>query len=149
MNTKEYEEFILRLYNAGEHDTDAIKEMHTFAEQPGSLQLILDSISSHEISRMAVLISLSIIPNVSMEGYDESFLRSWFTEYITNDSESLISDDFLTYLVNIFLFIYQEDQKQGATLIQELSGGSQPQQIMAIQMSLRLIEKSEKKILVI
>lgn len=143
MNTKEYEDFIQRIYNAGENNADAIKEMNEFVKRPGTLQLIMDSISSHEISRLAVLISLKCIPNVSMTEEDYSALSSWFIDYVFKDSDNLISDDFLALLVDVFLFTFRDDNKAASTLIQDLSEGTESQKIISLQMALRSIEKSE------
>lgn len=145
MDPKEYETFILRLYNAGKDDTDAINEMHSFVSQPNALQIILNAISSHQISRITVLISLTCIPNVHISSPDDmEYLRSWFRELCLHDAESLLSDDFVALLANVFYFIYQGDQKSGSTLIQELSTIGPAHHNLSIQIILRIIEKSGK-----
>ena len=144
MNPKEYESFILNLYNAGPNNQEAINQMHQFVATPGSLYIILSAISSHQISRLTTLISLSCIPNTKIQSPEEmEFLREWFKYICFNDAESLLSDDFIALLSNIFLFSYESDQMDGSSLIQDLADAGPAQLNLSIQIILRILEKTD------
>lgn len=140
MNPEEYQSFLDRIFH-GSPDPNSVEEMNSFAEQPESIRIILNSISSNILRRENLLISLSYIPKLKIPSpNDMENLKSWFNNFCFIGTEYLLSNDFLALMADIFYFLYQ-DQPEGSELITKLTESDQPQHNLAIQITLRIIER--------
>ena len=144
MNPLELNAFIEEIYLAGPSDRNGQQRLLEFAQQPGTVETILNGIESGQLSRNSVLVCLSVIPCTSGPGgIPHSSLRDWFRHFALSKCSLLAADpQMMAMTVNVYRFIYGRNQLEGAELIQELSQTGPYECFVAIKIAQAIIEKN-------
>ena len=141
MESKDFDLWLQRIYHSGPHDQNSIEELHSFVKSEESLPIILNALKSNILSKSSLLISLSCIPNCKITSVEQiDAIKEWFINFCFNQLE--YDNSLIQLLVNIFIFLYEDDQKNGADLIQKFSDGGFEQKILAIEISSKIIMES-------
>ena len=142
MNPTELNSFIERVYHAGPEDPNARMEILTFSKRPDALESIINAINANALSKISLLVALSMIPHTNTPGPGEmENLRLWFKRFVGSQAGLLNSDpQLLAMIESVFLFCFEGAMKEGATLIQDLSVDGPSQRLLACRVSRLIIE---------
>ncbi|KAH0788484.1 hypothetical protein GPJ56_007540 [Histomonas meleagridis] len=144
MDLSSFDGWLQQIFNAGPQNQEAINSLHAFVETPEALSVILNAISSGNLSKNSLLISLSCIPRCKIISADQfNYVKEWFSDFCFKRAEFLIDDSLISLLVNIFIFLYENDQRTGSDLIQKLADSGPNQCILSLQISTQIILKAE------
>lgn len=147
MNPCELNAFIERVYHAGPENRNARDEILAFSQSPDALSSIVRAIEENALSRISLLVALSMIPHTKLSRTDDmTNLREWFRSFVLAQAHRLSTDrELLAMVESVFMFSFEGAARDGATFIQQLSVGTPPQRLLAVRVSKLIIDDVQTK----
>jgi hypothetical protein len=142
MDVASFDSWLQTIYSAGPNSDSARSDLHSFADDPGSLDILLEAISSGCLTPSSLHICLSLLRHVRLSGPTKLLeLRDWFSSFLFSNSSSLHGDPVIGLVENVFLYVYEGSQRHGAELIQRLSLAGPSSSLLAMRISKRIIDE--------